>query len=99
IYLQVSSRLNLTDSILLTNSTENYISKVDGKSINVSANIEDNWFGGTNDDILKNYDMLKVFPVKSLLYLNITPSLYDVPVGDSSNITLKFYSYDLNSRQ
>ena len=99
IYLQVSSRLNLTDSILLTNSTANYISKVDGKSINVSANIEDNWFGGTNDDILKNYDMLKVFPVKSLLYLNITPSLYDVPVGDSSNITLKFYSYDLNSRQ
>ena len=101
IYLHASSRLNLTDSILLTNSTSNYISKPEGESLrwNVSANIENNWFGGTNEDILKNYDMLRVFPVKSLLYLNITPSLYDIPVGDSSNITLKFYSYDLNSRQ
>ena len=101
IYLQASSRLNLTNSILLTNSTSNYISKPEGESLrwNISANIENNWFGGTNNDILKNYGLLRVFPVKSLLYLNITPSLYDIPVGDSSNITLKFYSYDLNSRQ
>ena len=101
IYLHASSRLNLTNSILLTNSTSNYISKPEGESLrwNISANIENNWFGGTNNDILKNYGLLRVFPVKSLLYLNITPSLYDIPVGDSSNITLKFYSYDLNSRQ
>ena len=101
IYLHASSRLNLTDSILLTNSTSKYISKPDGESLrwNISANIENNWFGGTNDDILKNYDRINDFKVKSLLYLNVAPSLYDIPMGNTSKISLKFYSYDVNSRR
>ena len=101
IYLQASSRLNLTDSILLTNSTSKYISKPEGESLrwNISANIENNWFSGTNDDILKNYDRINDFKVKSLLYLNVAPSLYDIPMGNTSKISLKFYSYDVNSRR
>ncbi|MBE6511515.1 MAG: hypothetical protein E7Z74_09725, partial [Methanobrevibacter millerae] len=101
IYLHASSRLNLTDSILLTNSTSKYISKPEGESLrwNISANIENNWFGGTNDDILKNYDRINDFKVKSLLYLNVAPSLYDIPMGNTSKISLKFYSYDVNSRR
>ena len=101
IYLHASSRLNLTDSILLTNSTSKYISKPEGESLrwNISANIENNWFSGTNDDILKNYDRINDFKVKSLLYLNVAPSLYDIPMGNTSKISLKFYSYDVNSRR
>ena len=99
IYLGGNSRLNLTNSIFLTHSLAKYFNKpVGDKSIvNVTANIENNWFGGTNDNILKNYNMLNNFTVKSLLYLNATPSVSNVPVGSSSKIGLKFYSYDLNS--
>ena len=101
VYLGTHSRLNLTNSIFLTHSTAKYFGKPSGDKslVNVTANIENNWFGGTNDNILKNYNMLNNFTVKSLLYLNITPSLYNIPVGNSSKISLKFYSYDVNSRR
>jgi predicted outer membrane repeat protein len=101
IYLGAHSRLNLTDSIFLTHSAAKYIAKPSGDNslVNVTVNIENNWFGGTNDNILKNYNMLNNFTVKSLLYLNAAPSAYNIPVGNSSIIGLKFYSYDLNSRR
>ncbi len=101
IYLSTHSRLNLTNSIFLTNSPVKYIAKHNGDKslVNVTVNIENNWFGGTNDDILKNYDRINDFNVKSLLYLNVAPSLYDIPMGNTSKISLKFYSYDVNSRR
>ncbi|MEE1129318.1 MAG: right-handed parallel beta-helix repeat-containing protein, partial [Methanobrevibacter sp.] len=101
IFLDVHTRLDLSNSILLTYSTTKYIDKPSGpeSQVNVTVNIENNWFGGTNDDILRNYEMLNNFAVKSLIYLNVMPSVYDIPVGNSSNISLKFYAYDLNSRR
>ena len=99
IYVWRYTNLNLANSILLTDSPTRYIGKPsDDPKFNVMF-IENNWFGGTNDDILKNYDLLKNINVKNLLYLNVTPSSSEIQIGNSSKITLRFYSYDLKTKQ
>ena len=99
IYVSSYTNLNLTNSILLTDSPTRYIGKPsDDLQFNVMF-IENNWLGGTNDNILKNYDLLKNIDVKNLLYLNVTPSSPGIHAGNSSKITLKFYSYDLKTKQ
>ena len=34
-----------------------------------------------------------------MLYLNVTPSSSEIQIGNSSKITLRFYSYDLKTKQ